>query len=55
MEPLKENKAYAASHHSSLLLLMEDLVMTGVRLKLCTSDRKSNFILITKLSSKYLT
>jgi len=39
MEPLKENKAYVASHHSSLLLLMKDLVMTGFRLKLCTSDR----------------
>jgi len=37
MEPLKENKAYAASHHSSLL--MKDLVMTGFRLKLCTIDR----------------
>jgi len=53
MEPLKESKAYAASHHSSLL--MKDLVMAGFRLKLCKTDRKKSFILITKLSSKYLT
>lgn len=40
MEPLKENKIYAASHHSFLRLLMEDSVITGFRLKLCTIDRK---------------
>lgn len=38
MEPLKENMAYAASHHSSLL--MKDLVMTGFRLKFCIIDIK---------------
>jgi hypothetical protein len=45
MEPFKENKSYTASHHSPLLLLMKDLVLTGFRLKLCTIDRLNNLIL----------